>query len=118
MQQPTLEPLSDLSDKLQNYALAEWNLIRTEAQLEWEARARQLRLSRNFLSIAMVLGVVAIHQILQLIEFWFLRWRGEVFAQWFAFFIAVFLVGIAGVFYHEALRRMRRAFSLPERRGT
>jgi len=63
--------VEELGEKVQAYARAEWSYLCSEARKEWEERSRLLKLGRDFLFIAAVLGVVSIHQLLLFIEFLF-----------------------------------------------
>ena len=100
---PTVEQFRDLGEKFQALAHA-----------EWERRSNRLRQSRDLLSIAVVLAVVSLHQILLLLQYWFLQWGGKAGAHWFSFFLALALIVIAGGVYHAGLRRLQQAFALPE----
>ncbi len=108
--------VDELGEKVQAYARAEWGYLRSEACKEWEERSRLLKLGRDFLFIATVLGIVSVHQLLLFIEFLFFDGRAGRGVYWVSFWGALILVVFAFGIYRLALRQLAKAFELQLRR--
>ena len=116
-----LDEVGAVGERLAEFARLEWRIFHVQAKAEWERRARLVRFGRRLLFVSVILGIVAVHQLLLFLTVFSARvfsfGTGEVPAQWIEFGFSLALVLLAGAAYHLGFQKLQRSVELSIRKA-